>query len=106
LGSDSDPEIFSDYKGLVSDYYINDIREIALTCWNNYLFSGYGEIHFKIDCFHKPWIVGITINPSLSPNSPFVRSAINRGYTYEGIIIRIIDESIFYTKYRNIQKAL
>ncbi|MGD9200822.1 MAG: hypothetical protein PVI26_04595, partial [Chitinispirillia bacterium] len=132
LGSDSDPEIFANYEGLLSDFNKNDVsdgidqesfnsflfdttsvntqndtsvgnrkyaytfKEIALTCWNNYLFSGYGEIHFRIDCFNKPWIVGITINPSLSLNSPFVKSAVKRGYSYEGIIIKIIDESIFY----------
>lgn len=82
----------------VSNDSILKINEIALKCWNNFMLSGYAMVFFRLDHSNVPWVTNITANPYIYPNSQFVLSALEAGYSYEGIIVRIIDDAV---KYKN-----
>jgi D-alanine-D-alanine ligase len=77
-------------------HLLGQLKKIACKCWDCFRLRGYARIDFRIDKHNKPWVIDINANPCLSPDSGFVAAATTAGYTYEGIITRIIDEAYFY----------
>jgi D-alanine-D-alanine ligase len=83
---------------------LSRLQKIASRCWECFGLRGYARIDFRIDENDKPWVIDINGNPCLSPDSGFVATACNAGYTYEGIITRILDEACFYSPYSQLSR--
>jgi D-alanine-D-alanine ligase len=72
-------------------------RNIACRCWEYFGMKGYGRVDFRIDDRNRPWVIDVNANPCLAPDSGFIATARNAGYTYEGIITRILDGVSFHS---------
>lgn len=72
-------------------------RQIACGCWNRFGLQGYGRVDFRVDEQERPWVIDVNANPCLAPDSGFVTTARHAGYTYEGIITRILDCASFHS---------
>ena len=75
---------------------LNKLKNIACRCWECFGLRGYARVDFRVDVNNKPWVIDINANPCLSPDSGFVASACTAGYTYEGVVTRILDEAYFH----------
>lgn len=71
------------------------LKKIACQCWKCFGMRGYARVDFRVDRDNRPWVININANPCLSPGSGFIAAAQTAGYTYEGIITRILDEAYF-----------
>lgn len=78
---------------------LNRLKKIACRCWDCFGLRGYARIDFRIDETNRPWVIDVNANPCLSPDSGFIATARTAGYTYEGIISRILDEAYFHSPY-------
>lgn len=76
------------------------LKALAGKCWNCFGLRGYARVDFRIDKRNKPWVIEVNANPCVSPDSGFVAAAIAAGYTYEGIITRIIDHAYLDSMFR------
>ena len=76
---------------------LNKCKKIACRCWECFGLHGYGRIDFRIDAQNNPWVIDVNANPCLAPDSGFIATARSAGYTYEGIITRILDGACFHS---------
>jgi D-alanine-D-alanine ligase len=70
------------------------LRQICEHCWDLFHLSGYARIDFRVDVHQKPYILEINANPCLSMGSGLHAAALNEGFTYQGLINRIIGEAL------------
>lgn len=73
---------------------LDDLRTIALQCWNVFELSGYNRVDFRVDITGKPFVLEVNANPCISPDSGFVAAAQKAGLTYPMIIERILRNAV------------
>ena len=78
---------------------LRQLKKIACRCWEVFALRGYARIDFRIDADNRPWVIDVNANPCLSQDSGFIASASTAGYTYEGVITRILDEAYFHSPF-------
>jgi D-alanine-D-alanine ligase len=76
---------------------LNRLKKMACRCWDCFVLRGYARVDFRIDTEGRPWVIDVNANPCLSPDSGFIATARMAGYTYEGIVTRILDEAYFHS---------
>ncbi len=70
---------------------LNELKEIAEKCWNEFGLKSYARIDFRIDKEGKPWVLEINANPCITPgDSSFLRSATQGGLDFSDVVNRII----------------
>lgn len=69
---------------------LNELRRLALACWQTFHLRGYARIDFRIDRRGKPWVIEINGNPALSADSNFEVAAKRGGLDMAGIVKRIV----------------
>jgi D-alanine-D-alanine ligase len=67
------------------------LRELALSCWDQFNLAGYARVDFRVDADGKPWILEVNVNPCLNPDAGFAAAAARSGLSYPDLIGRIID---------------
>lgn len=73
---------------------IEDLKALAVRCWDEFGLRGYARIDFRVDRNGKPWVLEINANPCLTPGeSGFVQSARASGLAYHHVIARILLEA-------------
>jgi D-alanine-D-alanine ligase len=80
------------------------VKALAGQCWSCFGLRGYARVDFRIDERNKPWAIDVNANPCVSPDSGFVAAATAAGYTYEGIITRIIDHAYLDSMSRGVTR--
>jgi D-alanine-D-alanine ligase len=69
---------------------IDQMRVMALKCWQVFNLRGYARVDFRVDSEGRPWILEINANPCISPDSGFVAACEKAGLTFKEVIERII----------------
>jgi D-alanine-D-alanine ligase len=78
---DSDPELEK------------KIRDLSLKIWDLFGLTGYARIDFRINKKCEPYILEVNGNPCISPDSGFVASVEEAGYSQKTMIERIINDA-------------
>lgn len=68
-----------------------NLKRISLEIYKIFDCSGYARIDFRLDKNSNPYILEVNPNPDISIDAGFYRSAKNAGYTYSGMLKRIIE---------------
>lgn len=70
--------------------YVQQIKEIALRCWDIFKLGSAARIDFRLDQDKKPHVLEINANPALTPGTGFVRAALEAGISYQNLINQLI----------------
>ena len=69
---------------------LGKVRQIALECWPLFHLSGYARVDFRVDAQGNPFVLEVNVNPCLSPNAGFVRTAAQAGISYSEMVRQIV----------------
>lgn len=69
---------------------LDELRRLALCCWNLFGLRGYARADFRVDAAGQPWVLEVNANPCLSPDAGFVAAAERGGLSFEQVIARIL----------------
>jgi len=72
---------------------LDDLKRIALKCWNVLNLKGYARVDFRVSKDNKPYVLEINANPCISPDAGFYAAACQAGLSYQQIIERIIKDA-------------
>jgi D-alanine-D-alanine ligase len=72
---------------------LDELAEIALTCWDLFALRGYARVDFRVDAAIRPWVLEVNTNPCLSPDAGFVAATERAGLAFEEVIEHIIAAS-------------
>jgi D-alanine-D-alanine ligase len=72
---------------------LDELAEIALTCWDLFALRGYARVDFRVDAANRPWVLEVNTNPCLSPDAGFVAATERAGLALEEVIEHIIAAS-------------
>jgi D-alanine-D-alanine ligase len=73
---------------------VDAMRATSLQCWQMLDLGAYVRVDYRVDGAGKPWVLEVNANPCISPDSGFVASVQQAGYSYTGMIKRIIDTAL------------
>jgi D-alanine-D-alanine ligase len=71
---------------------INNMKDLALRCWEEFALSGYARIDLRVDDSGRPWILEINANPCINPDGGFAAAVARAGISYEEAIERIVKD--------------
>jgi D-alanine-D-alanine ligase len=66
------------------------ITDTALGAWQAMDCRGYARIDIRVDENEEAYIVEVNCNPDLSPDAGFYRATRTAGYTYQDMVIKIL----------------
>lgn len=69
----------------------NLLKKVSIDLYNLFDCRGYARIDFRLDKNNNPYILEINPNPDISIDAGFFRSAKAAGYTYSGMLKKIIE---------------
>lgn len=69
---------------------LEELRRLAMRCWNEFDLRGYARVDFRIDAERRPWILEINGNPCISPDAGFMAAAERAGMTGDDVVGRIV----------------
>jgi D-alanine-D-alanine ligase len=72
---------------------IEELRRLAMACWDLFNPRAYARVDFRVDGAGRPWILEVNVNPCLSPDAGFVAAAKRAGLSMEAVLRRIIRHS-------------
>ncbi|MBN2450372.1 MAG: D-alanine--D-alanine ligase [Lentisphaeria bacterium] len=70
---------------------LDDLRTLALACWDTFGLRGYARVDFRVDAAGTPWVLEVNTNPCLSPEAGFVAAAARAGLNRADLVGRILD---------------
>jgi D-alanine-D-alanine ligase len=73
---------------------VGELCRLAEDCWKLFSLRGYARIDLRVDLQGRPWILEVTCNPCLSPESGFSETSSVGGIEYDGIIGLIVDAAL------------
>jgi D-alanine-D-alanine ligase len=76
------------------DDLLEQLRSLALACWQLFNLRGYARVDFRVDDDGRPWILEINANPCLSPDAGFAAAVHQSELTYTQAVSRIIDSVV------------
>ena len=87
-----------EYKGTVPVCPANidkkieeNLKSIALDVYSLFDCSGYARVDFRLDTNNTPYVLEINPNPDISEDAGFFRAAKNFGYSYTGMLKKIVE---------------
>lgn len=70
------------------------IEDTARRAWAAIGCQGYARVDMRVSATHEvPYVVEVNCNPDLSPDAGFYRAARAAGYSYEDMLVRILEIS-------------
>ncbi len=87
-----------EYKNTIRSFDMSDIpvklqeelREMALQCWNIFNLKGYVRVDFRVDQNNKPYVLEINANPCISSDAGFFAACSHAKISFTEVIKRII----------------
>lgn len=73
---------------------VDDLRNIALRCWQLFGLRGYARVDFRVDQEGHPWVLEINANPCLSPDAGFAAALDHAGIKYSEAIDDILRDAL------------
>ncbi|MDA8161921.1 MAG: D-alanine--D-alanine ligase [Desulfobacteraceae bacterium] len=70
---------------------IEELKELAMRCWNAFRLKGYARVDLRVDEMKRPWVLEINANPCLSDDAGFMAAAMENGLMPKDIIRRILE---------------
>lgn len=67
------------------------LTALARDAWQAVGGSGYGRVDMRLDADGQPWILEVNPNPDISDNAGLARMAEAIGWSYQDLILRIVD---------------
>ena len=81
----------------VEEDLAEQIRDAALRSWAAIGCRGYARADMRVDAAGTPYVVEVNCNPDLSPDAGFYRAARSAGYTYQDMVLRILETAMQYS---------
>ncbi len=72
---------------------IDNLRHIALRCWDLFGLRGYARVDFRVDEDGNPWVLEINANPCLSLEAGFAVALERAGIKYSKAIEHIVNDA-------------
>ena len=66
------------------------LTQTALHAWRALGCNGYGRVDMRIDHNDVPYVLEVNCNPDISPDAGFFRSASHAGYSYQEMVLHIL----------------
>ncbi|MCA9169798.1 MAG: hypothetical protein KDB23_19120, partial [Planctomycetales bacterium] len=82
---------------------LDDLRELAQTCWHEFGLTGYARVDFRVDERGRPWILEINVNPCLSPDAGFAAALSEAAIEFPAAVHEIVSAAIDTTRARMFQ---
>lgn len=73
---------------------LEELRALALRCWNLFDLRGYARADFRIDEAGSPWVLEVNTNPCLSADAGFVAAAHEAGIVQRDVVRHIVDAAL------------
>lgn len=71
---------------------LEELKRIAISCWNTFDLHGYARVDFRVDGDGKPFVLEVNTNPCISKDAGFIAACKRGGITYKDVLIRILDD--------------
>lgn len=75
---------------------LEQLRAIALSCWNIFELRGYARIDFRVDAAGRPFVLEVNTNPCLSKDAGFIAACQQGGIQYRDALRRILQDIPHY----------
>ena len=72
---------------------LDQLRDIALRCWDVFGLAGYARVDFRVDRGGNPYILEINANPCLSPDAGFAAAVARAGMGFDQAVARIVADA-------------
>ena len=69
---------------------LQQLTELAATCWHTFQLSGYARIDFRVDHAGTPWILESNVNPCLSPDAGFAAALDRASISFSSAVDQIV----------------
>jgi D-alanine-D-alanine ligase len=76
------------------------LKQLALTCWILFGFSGYARVDFRVDPTGAPFIIDVNPNPYLTPDTEDAAAAAQAGLSYKALVASIVESSLGFSQDR------
>jgi len=73
---------------------VNQLRDIALACWDLFGLRGYARVDFRVDHQGNPFVLEINANPCLSPDAGFAAALEKTEIKYSEAIDDILRDAL------------
>lgn len=73
---------------------IEELRRLALACWELFALRGYARVDFRVDNQGRPWILEVNANPCLSPDAGFAAALERAGIAMTEAIAKILADAL------------
>ncbi|MEI8004975.1 MAG: ATP-grasp domain-containing protein [Bacteroidota bacterium] len=73
---------------------VEELKVIAINCWNAFGLKGYVRVDFRVDKNLKPYILEVNGNPCIAPESGYVAATKQAGLTFPQVVERIIEDAL------------
>jgi D-alanine-D-alanine ligase len=73
---------------------LEELKSIAMRCWNAFELRGYVRVDFRVDKSGKPYILEMNGNPCIAPESGYVAATRQGGLTFPQVVERIIEDAL------------
>jgi len=74
----------------ISPGLVEEMRRIALTCWDAFALGGYARVDFRVDPAGRAHVLEINANPCLTPEAGFHAMLDEAGIDFDRAVERII----------------
>lgn len=71
---------------------LEQLKSIALACWDVFGLRGYARVDFRVDSQGTPFVLEINTNPCLSKDAGFIAACARGGILYKDVLLRIIED--------------
>ena len=75
-------------------HLLNEIKKLAIRCWQVFGLRGYARVDFRIDTDGHPFILEVNTNPCLSPDAGFAAAADRSGMAFDLVVKSIIADML------------
>lgn len=72
---------------------LDQLKSIALDCWQLFSLRGYARVDFRVDSAGQPFVLEINTNPCISKDAGFIAACQQGGIQYKDVLRQIINDS-------------
>ncbi len=68
----------------------NELKEMAIKCWEIFKLKGYARVDFRVNQQNEPFVLEINANPCISPDAGFYAACSKAGISFTEMVKQII----------------